>query len=656
MIDVIEGGRYRKLTEAEQVAMARRFGAVAVAEYFREREERILAADRDPLRMGFELPHWAELRSWILNRTETYILGANNSAKSYFAGKLVAELMTGRFRWEGMHPGKLKVLMVAQDDNASKQFQQEPVYLHLPVHVRGYNEKVSKPRNADVQVKYTDKNGFTDSNFVIKDPVRRSTAQCWFRTVAQYEKDPNSFEGPAYHLIVIDEGCPLQLLQLLLVRAAKVGGKIVYLHTNVHGISPVAQWVLQGAKHVKTLPMNWDFVSGKADATMEFPELTKCGGGAASTIEYEPHTGALTSVPHGHMPYVMQPLDPNKIIIFIWNHWNPFQPRGKWGGSQNKVQGSEFRVQGLDTTLNAEPRTRNDGRYPAIFDTCVGQPKWKVRVKLFGWIEKLSGAKIANFDPNIHVLPHERIEKLLKEGRLTTYMAADPATAKSYFIAWKGVDENGSQYLMDECPGVWAGEGEWVDANGDEGEGHRTYAAIGSKAYKRIIRERERQHGCEPARRWGDPRAFATQAAAADGGTSLFELFGNDDREGKVTGSGFAVQGQDSELGTQNSELDDLGPMFFEPARIRQTVDLDLERVTSALAWNREQPLTVENQPKLYVSDRCTNIIRAFMNFDGKPDSPFKDPVDAVRYLFCEETPFIDPQAREVIGGGAWGS
>ena len=89
-------------------------------------------------------------------------------------------------------------------------------------------------------------------------------------------------------------------------------------------------------------------------------------------------------------------------------------------------------------------------------------------------------------------------------------------------------------------------------------------------------------------------------------------------------------------------------------------MDLDLERVVSLFAFDRakfeaEGGLTVENQPKLYVSDRCVNIIRALTNFDGDPDSPFKDPIDAgARYGFCEETPFIDPEVSNVQHGGGW--
>jgi hypothetical protein len=324
----------------------------------------------------------------------------------------------------------------------------------------------------------------------------------------------------------------------------------------------------------------------------------------------------------------MQPLDFNRGLIFTWCHWNPFQPKGNWRG----------------------------GKFPAIFDTCLGQPKWKVRVKLFGWIEKLAGARIGNFDPNVHVIPHEKIAKLLAEKKLTTYCMADPHIARSYFIAWKGVDRDGIEYIFDECPNQ--DEGEWVDANGDEGEGSRVYASVGVNFYKKLIRSREREHGVEATRRFGDPRAFATQAAAAEGGTSLFELFRRD-----------GSAGENRENGDRNSVSsasscsvpDDLAPMYFEPARIRQTVDLDLERVVSLLAFDREKfeaegTLTVENQPKLYISDRCVNIIRALTNFDGDPDSPFKDPIDAgARYGFCEETPFIDDTVSNVRGGGGWG-
>lgn len=606
LIDRIEGGKYRRLSDEEmRAALTSGTPEEVLLEYWQAREERIRKAEADPLQHGFELPHWERLRHVIAQKKLTGVLGANNSAKSYFAGKLAMECLTRRFEWEGMYPSNLRVLMVAQDEGSSLQYQQPAVYLHAPTAMKAHNTQSQKKRSTVTKFAYSQANGFTESTFVLPNK-----AQCWFKTVAQYTRDPNSFEGPAYHLVLIDEGCPVTLLDLLRVRAAKIGGKVVYLHTCVHGVDATSLKLLTGARFVETLPMQWDFMMGSGrgvaatggiNPALKFPEL--------KLDEVQ-----VRGCPPGHMPFVMQPLDPNAGLIFTWCHWNPFQPTG----------------------------TFNGGGLPDLFDTCLGQPKWKVRVKLFGWIEKLAGAKIGNFDPNIHVIAHEKIEKLLAEKKLTTYCMADPHIARSYFIVWKGVDENGIEYIFDECPNL--DEGEWVDANGDEGEGTRVYGSVGVNFYKKLMRERERGHGCEPARRFGDPRAFATQAAAADGGTSLFELFMHDG----------------SARGDARPTDDDYAPMYFEPARIRQTVDLDLERFVTLLQFDREKyeregTLTVENQPKLYISDRCQNVIRALLNFDGDSKSPFKDPIDAgARYGFCEETPHLDPKQPEVVGGGAW--
>lgn len=591
LIDRIEGGKFRRLSDDEiRAALASGTPEEVLLEYWQAREERIRKAETDPLNFGFELAHWGRLRERIMLKKLTGVLGANNSAKSFFAGKLACEVMTKRFEWPGMYPSNIRVLLVAQDDGASLQYQQPAVYHHLPAAARAFNTQGQKKRNPVTKIAYSQANGFTEGTLVLPNK-----SQCWFKTVAQYTRDPNSFEGPAYHLVLIDEGCPVTLLELLRVRASKIGGKVVYLHTCVHGIDQTSAKLLDGARLVESLPMQYDFSSGGINPKLQFPEL--------KLDEVQ-----VKGCPPGHMPFIMQPLDPNAGLIFTWCHWNPFQPTGTYAG----------------------------GGLPDLFDTCLGQPKWKVRVKLFGWIEKIAGAKIGNFDPNIHVIPHEKIERLLAEKKLTTYCMADPHIARSYFIVWKGVDENGIEYIFDECPNL--DEGEWVDANGEEGEGTRVYGSVGVNFYKKLIRERERGHGVEAARRFGDPRAFATQAAAAEGGTSLFELFMHD-----------------------HSATDpDCAPLYFEPARIRQTVDLDLERFVTLLQFDREKherdgTLTVENQPKLYISDRCQNFIRALLNFDGDPKSPFKDPIDAgARYGFCEETPFLDPKQPEVIGGGAW--
>ena len=569
--------------------------------YYQVREETIARAQADGLRHGFDLPHWKDMRHLWNQKMELYALGANGSAKTEFGAKLMAELLAGR-------PGA-RVLCIAQNEDASKLFQQSALYKYLPVSAREWNTRAQKRRSSIVKVNYSQAGGFTEGTFVLPNK-----AQCLFKTVEQYERNPGSFEGPEYDGVWIDEGAPLGLVDTLMFRLGKRAGKFLFTYTAVHGMDAVCARVLEGARVLRTLPMRWRWrmqeaagsrtdmspmgVAGYEDERITFPEL--------KLDEVQ-----VKGCPPGHMPYIMQPLNFQQGVIFTWTHWNPFLPLGKW----NAV-------------------------CPDVFDRCVGRGRQQTRVRLFGWVEKISGCRIPNFRPEVHVLRHEVIEQKLKAGELTIYMSCDPATARSYYMLWKGVDRQGRQYILHESPGY--DEGEWVGTNGEAGDGQKLYAGMGVKWYKAHIRDIERKLGATAVRRKGDPRAFATQAAAAEGGTSLFELFRQDHEERGEAG------------GERGGGNDDYAPMYFEPAKIRQTIDLDLEKITSLLAYDVERPVTVENEPRLYVSDRCQNLIRCWLNWDGKPDSPHKDPVDAGRYLFDEETPFIDESVPQVVGGRGW--
>lgn len=337
------------------------------------------------------------------------------------------------------------------------------------------------------------------------------------------------------------------------------------------------------------------------DPEIQFPEL-RLG-------EHQTEMLKKLGCPPGHMPFTMQPVNPNWGVVFAWTHWNLFQPKGKWQPAM-----------------------------PAMFDSCVGQPRWKVLVKLFGWIERQGRTAFGSFNPAVHILPHEKVREWMRTKKWTSYLKVDPHVARSYAMVWHFVDENGIGVTFDESPAM--AEGEWVDVAGGRGEGQWLYGGRGVNFYKKYIREREREHGQESFRKFGDPRAFATQAAAAEGGTSLFELFANDD----------------------SAKDKDLAPMFFEPAKIRASVKLDLSAFGSLLDYDPDKPITVENQPQHYVSDRCQNFIRSLLNYqlpeDGGPadnENVWKDFIDAgARYGFGEPCGYYDQSAPQVSGGGAW--
>lgn len=234
-------------------------GQRALSELVLERHRTVWLARQDPLRHGFELPHWKDFKHLVRNRIETFVPGGNNSAKSWLLGKLIVEVLTRRFTWPEMPGSGIKVLALAQDDTASKMFQQPAVYAHLPVQLREYNQGPTKKRRWDMKINYTDTGGFTEGVFSLPAPIR---SQCWFMTVAQWLDNPRKFEGPAYHLVVVDEGCPRGLWETLKVRARKVGGRLVYSLTCVDGYDEVMGDALEGARLMKALPMQHDWLTG----------------------------------------------------------------------------------------------------------------------------------------------------------------------------------------------------------------------------------------------------------------------------------------------------------------------------------------------------------------------------------------------------------
>ena len=559
-------------------------GYEMVLQYWEERERWIKQAEEDPLQSGFELPFWQDLRDLLARKDHLYALGGNGPGKTEIGGKLAVEMMC--------REKSRKILCVATNENSSRQLQQPAVYKYLPATLRNQNERPGPQRRDHItKIRYSPAGGFTEGTFVL--PNR---SQCWFKTVRQYMDDPTSFEGPEYDLVWIDEPAPLKMLQTLAFRVAKRAGKVFFTFTAVHGYDAVCNETLTGARLVKSLPMNfqWDLrgdpkrPEGKPDPDIKIPEL-------------RPDEIQVKGCPPGHMPYIMQPLNPAHGVIFLWTHWNLFTKRSP---SNPKV--------------------------PKLLEEAAGKAPQVVRMRLFGWTDKVSGSPFPKLDPLLHIVPAEKIPPT---SAGTDFMSADPATARSYFLLWVRVDANGTKWIFDESPRVT--EGEWVSSDGEKGEGASVFAGRGINWYKAHIRRRELEHGQAAIRRKGDPRAFATEAQNKDGAESLFDLFNKDgDKADEYTRA-----------------------MYFEPAKVRARVDLDLEKVNDEIGcYDETQPIWAENQPRLFISDRCQNLIRAMFNWslEQPSDSPWKDPVDALRYLFDEPLYYVNPNVPEVVGGRGW--
>ena len=132
--------------------------------------------------------------------------------------------------------------------------------------------------------------------------------------------------------------------------------------------------------------------------------------------------------------------------------------------------------------------------------------------------------------------------------------------------------------------------------------------------------------------RFGDPRSGAATSLAQEGTTTIFTML------------------QESHPG--------IGPMEVLPVagtdndyHIREGVNL----INSWLEYNPDKPISAMNEPQLYISDKCGNLIRCMQMWTGADNDKgaSKDFIDVVRYAaMCD----IDAVGSQPVfyGGGAY--
>ncbi len=255
--------------------------------------------------------------------------------------------------------------------------------------------------------------------------------------------------------------------------------------------------------------------------------------------------------------------------------------------------------------------------------TLDGKTAYERKIRAYGWADGLAGAQFPRFgDANI-LKPAD----VPKEG--TNFMVIDPAGARNWFMLWLravGTGENTNWYIYREWPDKTYGEWALPDSklDGKAGAAQRAGGGKGINEYKEIIRDVEGD--TVVAERFIDPRAGATQAAGKEGGTSLIELLETDP-----------------------------DPMYFTPAagiKIEEGIAI----INDALAYDQNQPVTVLNQPKLFISEDCDNLIyslREWTGADGEKGAS-KDPIDCLRYLVVMQPEQEDEETWKATRGGSY--
>ena len=95
--------------------------------------------------------------------------------------------------------------------------------------------------------------------------------------------------------------------------------------------------------------------------------------------------------------------------------------------------------------------------------------------------------------------------------------------------------------------------------------------------------------------------------------------------------------------------------MHFVPAagiRIEQGVAL----INDGFAYDMAQDVSPLNKPKLYISEKCQNLIYCIKEWTGQDGEKgaTKDPIDCLRYLMTMNPMYISDNTMRSTGGGSY--
>ena len=410
-----------------------------------------------------------------------------------------------------------------------------------------------------------------------------------------YTQDVTVYEGYEIDGVWFDENAPLSFIEAMAYRVGR-GRRMLLLFTftPVAGGAPVftasVQRFFSGSTIVETRP-----------AALLAPDQVHVKG-----------------CPRGHMPFVMQCRNPKAAVVFFHYGSNPY-------GANEEVKSK-------------------------IKDA----PAPVVKVRAYGWVDKLVQSAFPKFKPGVHTITREKFRELERAGG-TRYVAADPRPSRNWFIKWYLVTPQGWTIVYREWPDA-PRYGEWAlppadDASGGlrvdyrSGPAQRADSGRGLASYKSMLLEAE-GWVYEPekrtwaagaateriARRVMDPRFGGSEVPSQEEGETIIEMLA---RERTVDALGRTVPGMEWEQA---------------PASAVHGAGSALEMVVNAMDYDESQPVSPLNCPRWFVVEDCHHSILAYQEFtdSGSGKDALKDPVDCDRYFAKSECTYTPPGAMKL--------
>lgn len=264
----------------------------------------------------------------------------------------------------------------------------------------------------------------------------------------------------------------------------------------------------------------------------------------------------------------------------------------------------------------------------------AGKSVSDIEIRAFGYIRHSNLGIFPKFSEKNIVNP----DQIPTKG--TNYMAVDPTGGdRSWFMVWVRVDDLGRHWVYREWPSADR-HGDWAEPStkldGKPGPAQSSGAGMGISAYKQLIRDLENSEP-EPVERFIDPRSGRSSVTSRDSGNhSMIDLLAEDEI------------GKDGQLTNQ-------GLVFIPPPALE--IEVGVQSINELLDYNPESPITAYNEPKLYISENCKNLIYSMKSWTGEDGQKgaCKDPIDALRYLVMMNPTYINPNSTWSRGGGTYG-
>lgn len=649
----------------------------------------------NPLRDGFELPHWAEtdqvlgmrngergaegrppvrsgaadsgdlspqpspLSPLVENWARAPFVQTFAPALRELLGRLPDTLRTEQFYiWIGLggnRSGKSEycgkrvvasglrfpslIVCLAEDLDASRMTQQQIIWKYLPPEIKRLNNKID-PRGI-FNVRYSKKGGFTQEQLVLPNGT-----QIVFKT---YKMDPGSVEGwmlgSRFGRAVGfwgDESMTTGWYEAGKRRCAYCGAIMLWSFTPIKGMTPAIKEAIGEAITLMSLP-----------AELLPPEMKH-----------------VVDCPPGHMPYLQRARTEGAIVQYFFSQFNPF----------GTASGTFYEA--------VKSLCRNDD----------GTPKASVHIKriAYGYTEDTTGRKFPNYCA-AHVV---KVKHLPARGCL--YQYTDPHGSRPYASFWVLVTPGnpGDYYIIRDWPdernyGEWAvptmretSEETRKGWDGDMGPAQRELG-WGVIAYKKLwqtvesIRvpqelrafiEESRLKAVWPDAPWKEllaklvkypwHRAAIEEALRRNESLeTLSEFVAERSFDARFCHAEHATEhgGKclrdwfEEEQRTPDGKV--LAPAYNITAASGKDIEHGCGLITDLLAFDKERELVPGiNAPRLYVSEECTQVRWALENYTGRAgeSGACKEWIDLLRHLAEAAPVYIDRGSTKVTGLGSY--